>query len=213
MVRNYYSFTPFLTRFFLTLRHGYTPYSEMSQLLPKAGKILDLGCGHGLLSLTLALESSLREVKGLDHDPKRIEQARQASQKTSNLLFEICDLSSLELPQKTYAGISLIDVLHYFPCAVQEKILKTALQAVTPGGVLLFREVDLHAGLLTKLNKIHEKIMTSFGLTKSGASLYFRDEKEWLALIESSHFSVRILKQHRFPFADCLYICTEKGAK
>src|SRR5262249_40065487 len=68
-----------MTALFLRLRWTFTPYFEMASKVPPEGKILDLGCGHGLLAIAAKLQSPKREVVGLDHDQARIEAARSAA--------------------------------------------------------------------------------------------------------------------------------------
>lgn len=42
------------TKIFLHLRWWLTPYARMAAYVPKTAKVLDVGCGHGLLAMELA---------------------------------------------------------------------------------------------------------------------------------------------------------------
>ena len=53
-------------------------------------KILDIGCGYGAVSKTIAESKSNCKVVGIDYDEQKIQQAKN-SNKIKNLNFEICD--------------------------------------------------------------------------------------------------------------------------
>ncbi|MGZ3708782.1 MAG: glycosyltransferase, partial [Bdellovibrionota bacterium] len=80
-----YPRTRWSTRFFLSVRWKLTPYSQMAHELPERGPILDMGCGHGLFTLALALQSSERQVLGFDHDEDRVGLAREAARDLPNI--------------------------------------------------------------------------------------------------------------------------------
>ncbi len=195
------------TRFFIWARWRWTPYLQMAELFPKEGEVLDLGCGHGLLSLSLAQGSPSRRVIGIDHDPTRINLAQKAATAFTNLKLQIGDLSTLKTKkQHSLAGVALIDVLHYFRPAEQTQILRKAFDALQPDGTLVFREIDQNSGMTFLSNRLHEKIMTKLGITRA-RELHFRSLCEWEHLARSLGFEVNLLPQKRFPFADVLFIC------
>lgn len=195
------------TKTFLALRWALTPYEEMASRFPKEGIILDLGAGHGLLSRALALQSAMRRVVALDHDEKRIELARLANQGISNCEFSIGDFSALK-GMSDVSGIAMIDVLHYFPFEVQEKIFSDAWNSLRAGGTLCFREIDTEAGLVSSCNKLHERVMKAVGFTKA-SELHFRSPDSWKKLAESKGFSVAVEKMTAPMFADLLFTCTK----
>src|SRR5207302_584770 len=107
------------TRFFLRLRAMLTPYRSIAAALPAQGRVLDLGCGHGILTLTLAGSPSQRTITGIDHDPDRVRLARVAAQgipEASRPTFEVGDIREYlaSFPSAAVAGIAMIDMLHYF---------------------------------------------------------------------------------------------------
>lgn len=50
------------TKLFLHLRWWLTPYERMAAYVPKTGKVLDVGCGHGLLAMEMALSALLQPL-------------------------------------------------------------------------------------------------------------------------------------------------------
>lgn len=195
------------TRFFLELRTRLTPYEVMASRLPRAGKILDVGCGHGILSLVLVLDASERRVEGVDHDPARIRLARAAAEGLPNLAFRegnaLAALGPGELD-----GISVIDVLHYFSASEQERILGELFRALKPGGILIFREVDPQGGLISGWNRFYEKIATATGFTRSekASNLHFRSPEGWRQALAAAGFGPSSERCSHPLFADILFI-------
>lgn len=199
-----YADLPLGTRLFLYLRWVWTPYDEMAGLLPVRGRILDGGCGHGLLSLSLALGSPARRVEGLDHSRERIAIARRAGRGIGNLRFAKGDFR--RPPGGVFDGIALIDVLHYLPHDRQERLLRDLMRRLRPGGVFLFRDVDRRPGFSSLWNRLHEGVMTGLGFTKAGG-LHFRSRSQWTDLARRTGFRVTSRPTGRFPFADVLFRC------
>jgi uncharacterized protein (DUF2062 family)/trans-aconitate methyltransferase len=128
-----------------------------SGLLPSRGRLLDLGCGRGiLLSLLVAAgEQAARgdyppgweppprpELHGIEGRPKIAQVARQALGELATV--ESADLRSASLP--TASSVVLFDVLHYLAPGEQEDLLRRVAAALEPGGLLLVREADAAAG-------------------------------------------------------------------
>lgn len=196
------------TRFFLSARWRLTPYSKMASYLPKEGPILDLGCGHGLFSLAIALNAPGRQVLGIDHDQDRITLGSQAIQDLSNLRLEAGNLMDPPRAKNPYSGIAMIDVMHYFPPEVQERLFQNAYQLLGPGGKLLVREVNPDGGITSSWNRLYEKIATGIGFTQAEKEgLHFRTRQGWEKALEKTGFQVTSEPCSSFIFADILYIC------
>ena len=48
------------------------PFPAIEQALPPVGRVLEIGCGHGLFSTYAALSAPGRTVHGVDIDPDKI---------------------------------------------------------------------------------------------------------------------------------------------
>lgn len=200
------------TRLFLALRWHFTPYFEMASKLPSQGRILDLGCGHGLLAYALARSGSERRILGIDHDEARVRLARQAFQQafgdaSGESRVKIEKGSLLAQPEGPFAGIAAIDVMHYFTPEEQQAIVKSAWERLERGGTLILREVDPSGGAASKWNRLYEKLATATGFTRSeGPKLHFRTPDGWLALLRETGFEAGSMPCSHFLFADVLYV-------
>lgn len=193
------------TKTFLSIRWKLTPYDVMAAKMPTQGKILDLGCGHGLFALALALGSSEREVLGVDHDAARVELGEKAARGLNNLHFE--KGSVLGPPPGPYAGISLIDVMHYFSPALQEQVVIGLQSSLIEGGTLLIREVNPQSGLVSSLNRGYEALATKVGFTRSNSKdNHFRTPEQWEKLLKRCGFEVESTPCSHFLFADHLFV-------
>jgi 2-polyprenyl-6-hydroxyphenyl methylase/3-demethylubiquinone-9 3-methyltransferase len=193
------------TKAFLSIRWKLTPYEVMAEKMPREGTILDLGCGHGLFAFALALGSSSRQVLGIDHDTARVALGEKAASGLGNLRFE--QGSVLAPPPGSYAGVSLIDVMHYFPPALQEQILIGINRCLVDGGTILIRDVNPNAGVISSLNRGYEAIATKIGFTRSNSeSNHFRTPEEWTRALHRAGFEVTSEPCSHFLFADHLFV-------
>ncbi len=199
------------TRVFLTLRWKLTPYLAMARHLPRQGKILDLGCGHGLLALALALESPKRQVLGIDHDSAPVQAANRTAKSISHLRFQNGNV--LDPITDRFSGIAMIDVMHYFEPKLQTQIFIQAYQALDPGGCLIVREVDpAGGGMASWFNRFYEKLATVTGFTRAQKpGLHFRTPSEWIDELRSVGFQVQSERCSSRLFADILYVCRKSA--
>ena len=190
---------------FLCLRWVLTPYSKVARHIPVSGAVLDVGCGHGLLSLYLAEHHPNRQVIGVDHDNCRIQAATRAKGCLVNI--EFIKESAEYLPDGTLSAVILMDVLHYFPAEVQVTILKNARARIAEGGVVLVREVDATWGIGFALSYLYEWISTRVRFTKTEKSqLFFRTPAQWTELLESQGLTVTSEIVSGCLFSDILFI-------
>ncbi len=119
---------------------GYRHFERIERLLPPAGRVLDLGCGHGLLSVLAASREARREVLGIDLFEARLRAGRRVAMRhdLSNARFEAGDIR--ELPPGPFDAVVVMDVLLYLPFSEQRAVLRRAVDRLAPGGVLLVDE-------------------------------------------------------------------------
>ena len=110
-----------------------------------ARKIVDLGCGRGLLfSLILA-------ARGDGERPALhgIEIAKSAARAARLALIDAATIVEGDLAEKAVPPcdvVTLLDVAHYLPVPVQDDLLARVRTALPTGGRLFVREADAAAG-------------------------------------------------------------------
>ena len=211
-IASLFSGAPLSTRLFIWLRWKLTPYREIAAALPSGGRVLDLGSGHGLLSLALSMGSEKREIIGIDHDQARVLLAEGAAAKhdgRSKPRFQVGDLQKAlaTFPPASLSGIAMIDILHYLAPDAQAALLRDAARALEPGGVLAVREVDSEGGVAAVWNRFYENVATRIGFTQSARTqLEFRSVSGWSSLLESAGFGVLSEPCGAPIFSDVLFI-------
>ena len=207
-----FSDAPFSTRSFIWLRWKLTPYRKIAEKLPTAGRILDLGSGHGLLALALSIGSDAREIIGIDHDQARVRLAERAAGRSgsaSKPRFEIGDLEEAlaTFAPESLAGIAMIDILHYLAPEAQQMLMRHAARVLEPGGILALREVDPQGGPAAVWNRFYEHVSTRIGFTRSSRThLTFRSVSGWTTMLETAGLDVHSERCGSALFSDVLFV-------
>lgn len=157
-----------------------SPFAAVEPFVPRAGDILDLGCGFGVLGAWLALTSPSRQVTGLDVDAGKIARGQAWYGHLPNLALTHADLDETELPASD--AIVIYDVLHHLPDA--DATLAAAARALRPGGVLVVKENDVTPAWKHAVSLGVERVAVGSGLTRS-APVRFRSRDAWVRAIES----------------------------
>jgi SAM-dependent methyltransferase len=116
---------------------------EIGQYLPPSGPVLDIGCGFGLFSLYYAATAPARFVRGVDLNARRVAMARRAAARLSieNVAYEEGDARTFKGDGEVAAAYMLDIVHHIVPDAVPP-LLRRLHGCLTPGGVLIVKDVD-----------------------------------------------------------------------
>jgi SAM-dependent methyltransferase len=129
----------------------------LASLMPRTGKLLDLGCGTGWTSFLFAAMGY--EVVGQDVSPEAIAHAaRRAQQDTPvRASFVVSDYESLRFESEFDIAV-FFDSLHH---AVDERdAVASAYRALKPGGVLVTSEPGLGHGRRSRAQ------IEAFGVTE-----------------------------------------------
>lgn len=148
-------------------------YLPIHELLPKQGKILDIGCGYGFMSYMLHFTSPQRDIIGIDYDEDKIETANHCFSKNERINFVHTDV--LDYAFEQYDAIILSDILHYLQPDQQKLVIEKCFRHLNYGGVILIRDGNKDLKERHKGTKLTEFFSTKFfGFNKTaGAGLSF----------------------------------------
>lgn len=168
-------------------------FTEIVDRVPREGKVYDLGCGYGYLSHLLAMQSYDRHLIGLDYDEEKIQLAANTHYKVGNIEFAQSDLTQFN-PDAADCFI-IKDVLHYFPAAEQEALLKRCGEKLNAGGVIIIRdgiEDEKQKHGVTKMTEVFSTKI--FGFNKTEHQLEFLPEQRVLSFAQEFNLSVERLE-------------------
>ena len=193
-----------------------------SGAVPPRARVLDIGCGQGLLASLLAASDALAasnqwptawaappthtRYTGIDlmaRDIARAKQALAASPLQPTLIcgdmcatpFEPCDV------------VVLLDVLHYVDIPAQDEVLASVRSALAPRGRLVLRVGDRSQPWRFLASQWIDRIVVSIRRRRVGFT-WGRTLEQWRAALQAHGFAVQALPMSRgTPFANVLLRC------
>lgn len=187
-------------------------------LIAPRSRVLDIGCGQGLLaSLIEASQAVSRQglwphdwaaapaaarVTGIEMVQRDVERARASLGDGAEF---ICgDMRHTPFPEAD--AVVLLDVLHYISVPEQDEVLARVRRALSPQGVLLLRVGDAtHRRRFLFSQWLDALVMLVRG--RRALSLFGRTLPAWIAQLESLGFEVRSQPMGAgTPFANVLLV-------
>jgi SAM-dependent methyltransferase len=187
-------------------------------LVPDKARILDLGCGQGLLAAwLLAARQSYEagqwpvgwpapgrptEIRGVDMQASDIQRAQTALGEPAR--FEQGDMRQVGFGQADV--VVIMDVLHYVDIPAQDEVLRRVRAALPANGLFITRVGDAGAGLAFRLSNWVDCTVAFF----RGNSLpptHGRPLREWKQTLESLGFRIETASMNgRLPFANVMLV-------
>jgi 2-polyprenyl-6-hydroxyphenyl methylase/3-demethylubiquinone-9 3-methyltransferase len=195
---------PLGIRGFVLARHFLAPMARILDAMPASGRLLDVGCGHGLFANALALGSPDREVLGVDPSPAKIEIAQQSATGLPNVRYRQGRVQDLE--DTGFDGISILDVLYLLPVEEKLAVLRACRERISPDGVLVLKTNDTSPSWKYRVARLQEQAMTGVGLTM-GRGLYFLSREQNAALLRRAGFEPRIVDLNTWlPYPHVMFV-------
>ncbi len=164
IARSLYTDGPILLRKLQHYRPYICPFERLLRHVPIGSTVLDVGCGAGLFGALLAGSGREPSGTGFDVASNAIALAQEMAQKVgrmyppASLRFDRRDATAA-WPAGPFDVVSVIDVMHHVPPPFQREFMKTACNAVRPGGVLLYKDMVSRPLWRAAANRMHDLLL------------------------------------------------------
>jgi SAM-dependent methyltransferase len=189
-------------------------------LIAPRTRVLDVGCGQGLLACLLAAAAAAASenrgprgwaeapvgvrVSGIELQARDVERARAALGDAADVVC--ADMRSAAFPQVD--TIVLLDVLHYVSTAEQDEILARARAALGERGRLVLRVGDAGSTHRFAASRWIDRAV-AFARGRGLVPIAGRSLDAWRERLEALGFAVRSEPMHAgTPFANVLLVAT-----
>ncbi|WP_407341729.1 class I SAM-dependent methyltransferase [Pengzhenrongella phosphoraccumulans] len=167
-----YGGEPAAARAHVLVRWWSAPFEPVAAALPASGRILEIGCGHGLFSAYAALSEPGRTVTGTDIDAGKIRLAQAAARRsTARLTFAVDESGAV--PAGPWDAVAFVDMLYLLPAVSQRRLLTDAAAVLAPGGSLIIKEMGTHPHWKVRWNTLQETVSVKVLRITEGSSFDF----------------------------------------
>lgn len=186
---------------YLRTRWRLCPFETIESLVPRNGRILDFGCGYGILANLIALRAPTRQIDGVDVSQKRISVAKRSAFGRPNIAFHRGDAK--ELRMEAYDAVVMTDVMHHLNDLEARCILKKIRSCLKSEGILLILDVDRSPFWKFLITYFIDKCLNMRN------SLHYRSSAKLVNLLRQNAYMVKeIIPAHQgLPLSDIIYVC------
>ena len=172
------------------LKASLIPTELLDRYINMRSKILDLGCGEGMFSHSMARLFPTSEIYGIDLDVKKIQQAKEC--KLNNVTFQQGDAEQFSF--KNADAVIFNDMLHHNSYIKQEALINHAKNLLKDEGLIIIKEVNSQDKA--------DKFLTTFFDSRLYPSdqLNFRNIDEWRDLLEKNNFEIMTTDVMKHPW-------------
>ena len=179
-----YQGLPAAVRMHTRIRSWTCPMGPVLERVPPAGRLLEVGCGHGLFANAAALAHPGLEVLGVDPDPRKIRWAEKTVGARRNVRFRTEEL--VAVVERGFDAVAVLDVLYLVPRAAWPSFLAGLRERLRPGGRLLLKEVEAKPRWKFYRCVAQEALSVRLlGITHGGA-FAFADRREMESLLREA---------------------------
>jgi 2-polyprenyl-3-methyl-5-hydroxy-6-metoxy-1,4-benzoquinol methylase len=162
--REIYREGPLLLRTLQHWRPYICPFENLLGYVPDGSRVLDIGCGSGLLlGLTAGVGIKFDGV-GFDTSRQAIDLANRMTARSAamapsaKLSFQRLDIGDA-WPAGTFDVVFLVDVLHHVESKSQEQFFRQVLSKVAPEGTLVYKDMCRAPWWRAQANRLQDLVI------------------------------------------------------
>ena len=164
IARAMYTSGPFLLRKLQHWRPYICPFESLVGHVRHGYRVLDVGCGSGLLLSLAAGAGAKFEGLGFDVSRQGIELATRMTRRAASLAphaklsFQRLDINAA-WPTGEFDAVFLVDVLHHVPSRNQRAFFQQVVSKVKPGGTLIHKDMCLQPWWMAQANRLQDLLV------------------------------------------------------
>ena len=182
---------PLKERLFVRGRLATAPLEALAARAEGA-RLLDVGCGHGVLVALLAVGSPGRHVVGIDPDERKIEWARASVGRLANVELRACTIETLAAERAgEFDTVLVADVLYLLAAAAWRPFLAAAHELLRRGGRLVLKEAEDDGSWRVRKALFQEQLMVRMlRRTHSSGAVGFAPRATLEAAVRAAGFAI-----------------------
>ena len=183
-------------RLYQQIRLSMCPFKLLVDAIPPGSTILDVGCGSGLFLSLLAYSGRISSGRGFDasyHAVSLAQKMLRALPSDPPLIVEH-RTAAQPWPDNTFDVVSVVDVLHHIPSSHQKEVLLQAASRVSPGGILLYKDMVTRPAWRAWANVLHDLVISRVWISHAKLS----SVAQWAS--EGGLVQVRYNRVNRFCY-------------
>jgi 2-polyprenyl-3-methyl-5-hydroxy-6-metoxy-1,4-benzoquinol methylase len=184
-------------RFHVRMRWWTCPLDAVEAAVPRSGRVLEVGCGHGLLSMYIAVRGPDRDVVGIDIDDDKLVVARAAAAAHPELRVQFATVEPDRFPPGDYDAVVFCDVLYLLPPGARRELLDRAAGRVRPGGTVVVQEADQVPRWKSLLATGQELLATKVLRITEGEQVAFAPPQEFADQLADAGLEVELRRVDR----------------
>lgn len=145
-----------MARLLMSYRPYICPFETLIPLAPQDGRVLDIGCGGGLMLSLLAASGRIEHGLGFDTNEPMTQLADQVAREHGLPLTYEARSVEQGLPPGDFNTITIIDVMHHIPPIAQASFLEDVIAYLPPGGRLIYKDMCKAPRWRALANRMHD---------------------------------------------------------
>lgn len=195
------------------IRMALCPLLDIEGSLPTTGKLIDVGCGAGLLLQWLALgqKNDKRQLIGMEIDSRRVVLGKQVCDSLAiNSLVDLrVEAFGNENGERDLTAVVFVDVLHHMDYCLQRKMIFHAFESLKDDGILIIKDVGTTPAVKYLYNYLFDA-MTKVTRITQGKIGYYRSQSGWMSLLSECGFRPCVTQVRHIDFAPHILITGKK---
>ncbi|HSN68710.1 MAG TPA: class I SAM-dependent methyltransferase [Thermoanaerobaculia bacterium] len=199
LLHRQFSHYPAGARVHILIRFLTCPFLRTLDALPPAGRILDIGAGHGTLA-RLAVEGGSRAAIALEPDLRKVFLPFRHGAIRFVAGFD-------DSVRGKFDAVALYDVVYRLSPDERDRLYRRAYERLAPGGVLLVKELDPTARFKSGWARLQERISDRFLGITLGEGFHLDTPAQATARLEAAGFTEVTARRidRGYPHAHILY--------